>query len=75
MRDIDEIIKEVLDELGIDIPSDELEDINFDSIQFISMIISLEEKLDITIEDIYLNQESFLSIDGIKNTLNKILDI
>ena len=75
MRDIDEIIKEVLDELGIDIPSDELEDINFDSIQFISMIISLEEKLDITIEDIYLNQESFLSIDGIKNTLNKIHDI
>ena len=48
--------------------------LDLDSLQFINVIIELEEELNITIEDDYLSVEKFSSFVSIENTLLEILE-
>lgn len=76
MYDLDKIqfaIRNTLENRGLEYTEDE-NLIDFDSMQFISMIVELEELLDISIDDEFLRLECFSSFVNIKNTLITILE-
>ncbi len=66
---IRERLFELFKENGIDISEDELNlELPMDSLQFISLIVSIEEAFSITIEDEYLKKDkikSFLNLEEI----------
>ena len=76
MYDIEQIktvIREVIENRGVVYTEDEAL-LDLDSLQFINVIIELEEELNITIEDDYLSVEKFSSFLIIENTLLEILE-
>ena len=76
MYDIEQIkmvIREVIENRGVVYTEDEAL-LDLDSLQFINVIIELEEELNITIEDDYLSVEKFSSFVSIENTLLEILE-
>lgn len=76
MYDIEQIktvIREVIENRGVVYTEDEAL-LDLDSLQFINVIIELEEELNITIEDDYLSIEKFSSFVSIENTLLEILE-
>ena len=76
MYDIEQIktvIREVIENRGVVYTEDEAL-LDLDSLQFINVIIELEEELYITIEDDYLSVEKFSSFVSIENTLLEILE-
>ncbi|URZ18152.1 phosphopantetheine-binding protein [Clostridium felsineum] len=62
------IIKRILNECKVHYIEDENEEINFQSIQLVMLVASLEEEFDIEIPDDYLEWEKL-------NTISKILDV
>lgn len=69
---IKHIIAEIIENRGIEYTEDDTL-LNIDSLQFISMVIELEEILDITISDDYLVLDSFSSFTNIENMITDIL--
>ncbi|MBQ8392456.1 MAG: hypothetical protein IJX51_01660 [Clostridia bacterium] len=71
MKYRDQVVQ-VLEEMGILIESDEydvnLQDFIVDSIQFITFIVNVEEKLNLTFPDEYLNYDNI-------ETLHKFCEI
>lgn len=67
------VIRNTLENRGLEYTEDE-NLIDFDSMQFISMIVEFEEFLDISIDDEFLRLECFSSFVNIKNTLIAILE-
>ena len=67
------VIRETLSNRGLDFTEDSTP-FDFDSLQFISMVIEFEEALNITINDDYLFMENFTSFTNIENTLIGILE-
>lgn len=70
--DIKHIIAKIIENRGIEYTEDDTL-LNIDSLQFISMVIELEEILDITISDDYLVLDSFSSFTNIENMITDIL--
>ena len=70
--DIKHIIAKIIENRGIESTEDDTL-LNIDSLQFISMVIELEEILDITISDDYLVLDSFSSFTNIENMITDIL--
>ena len=70
--DIKHIIAKIIENRGIEYTEDDTLLI-IDSWQFISMVIELEEILDITISDDYLVLDSFSSFTNIENMITDIL--
>lgn len=73
LEHIKSVIRTVIENRGLEFTEDETA-IDFDSLQFISMIVELEEALNITIDDDYLFLECFSSFVNIENTLTDILE-
>lgn len=67
------VIRDTIENRGLDYIEDETL-LDFDSLQFINLIVELEEALNITIDDDYLNLENFSSFTNIENTLLDILE-
>lgn len=72
LEQIRTVIRTTIENRGLEFTEDETS-IDFDSLQFISMIVELEEALNITIDDDYLFLEHFSSFVNIENTLTDIL--
>lgn len=70
---IKSVIRETIENRGLDYTEDEAP-IDFDSMQFISMIIEFEDALNITICDDYLQLNRFSSFIDIEKTLTDILE-
>lgn len=60
---IKEKIKEILNFNGIEIINDNEEKIELDSLQFISIILDIEEEFKICVDDSDLNYSNFKTID------------
>lgn len=73
LEHIKSVIRTVIENRGLEFTEDETA-IDFDSLQFIGMIVELEEALNITIDDDYLFLECFSSFVNIENTLTDILE-
>ena len=73
LEHVKSVIRETIENRGIDYTEDDAP-IDLDSMQFINIIVELEEALNITIDDDYLSLERFSSFENIKNTLIDILD-
>lgn len=73
IKHIKAVIRETLGNRGLDFTEDTTP-IDLDSMQFISMVVELEEALNITIDDDYLLMDRFKSFVNIENTLVDILE-
>lgn len=72
LEQIRTVIRDTIENRGLDYTEDDTV-IDFDSLQFISMIVEFEEVLDITVGDEYLIFECFSSFANIEKTLSNIL--
>lgn len=73
LEQIRSVIRTTIENRGLEFTEDDTL-IDFDSMQFISMIVEIEEALNITIDDDYLLLEHFSSFVNIEKTLLNILD-
>lgn len=71
---IDEKIRECIESNGITINADGTLG-EYDSIMFVSTIVSLEEEFDIEIPDEYLLYDFFTSLEGIEKMIDEIKGI
>lgn len=62
-------ILEVLEQVGIYIDN-ENQALDFDSLQYITLIVELEERFQISIEDEYLYQAEVISLNSINNMVD-----
>ena len=71
---IKETVLTTLEENGIYIPDDFNEELDMDSITFISIIVCIEEKMQISIPDEYLARDKFRTINNFIENINIIFN-
>lgn len=71
---IKETVLIILEENGIYIPDDLDEELDMDSITFISIIVCIEEKMQISIPDEYLAIDRFRTINNFIKNINIIFN-
>lgn len=75
---IEEKILEVLETLNISVENYPNEDIDLvdcieDSVHFVTLVVSLEEALDVTIPDDFLQMDNFHSLNGLVSMLTELV--